>query len=268
MNQDFKKEIFMYLSIVYGITYAAVCICNIINVDYRNFVPYSMLLPTLGAVVTTLIYKKKFNYIFTNLKINKWVIIGPIAIILIYIVSSTLQLIFYKFTFKQLNLVRMPSIVVFMENIVLGITLGGLGALFEEIGWRGFLQSRLTSKNTFTNYFVVGLCWSVFHFPQIFNGLIYKGHLIAGLIIHTCILVSFGILLCYLRIKSSSLICTSATHGLFNALIFSQATEVVTGGNQLIEGTLWAFLFIIVVMSLFFKDFRKNSCTSEYFIES
>lgn len=70
MKDNFKKEIFLYLSIVYGITYVVFSIYKITGMDYRNFVPYSMLLPTLGAVVTTLVFREKFSYIFENLKIN------------------------------------------------------------------------------------------------------------------------------------------------------------------------------------------------------
>lgn len=83
----------------------------------------------------------------------------------------------------------------------------------------------------------------------------YPGNLIKGLIIHTCILVSFGILLCYMREKSASLICTSVTHGLFNVLIYTKATDVISRGNQIIEGVLWAsLLFIMVVILRFRKD--------------
>lgn len=258
MNHNFKKEIFLYLCIVYGITYLVFSICEIVGMDYRNFVSYSMFIPTLGAIITTLIFKEKFSYILKNLKINKWIFIGIIIIILIYILNSIFQIILYRFVFKQFNLIKIPSVFVFLQQILIGIILGGLSATFEEIGWRGFLQSRLILKNTFISYFFIGICWSIFHFPQIFLGLIYRGHLIEGLIIHSCILVSFSILLCYMREKSSSLICTSITHGLFNVLIYTQATGVISRGNQIIEGILWAILFFTIVIVLFFFNYKRN----------
>lgn len=177
---------------------------------------------------------------------------------MIYIVSSFFEIILYKFVFKQFALVRIPSVLVLLQQIGLGIILGGLSALFEEIGWRGFLQSRFKVKNTLISYFVVGICWAIFHFPQIFDGLIYRGHLITGVFIHTCILVSFGILLCFLREKSSSLVSTSIAHGLFNVLIYTQATDVILGGSQIIEGTLWAISCFIIIIASFFKGYMKK----------
>ncbi|WP_416827366.1 CPBP family intramembrane glutamic endopeptidase [Ectobacillus polymachus] len=258
MVNNSKKEIFLYLGIVYGITYLVFSICKIVGMDYRNFVAYSMLLPTFGAIITTLIFKEKFSYILNNLKINKWIFVGIIIIILIYILCSIFQVLLYGFVFKQFNLVKIPSVFVFLKQIIIGIVLGGLSATFEEIGWRGFLQSRLILKNTFISYLFIGICWSIFHFPQIFTGLIYPGNIIEGLIIHTCILVSFNILLCYMREKSSSLICTSITHGLFNVLIFTQATDVISRGNQIIEGILWAILFFTIVVIVFLKNYKRK----------
>jgi len=259
MESNFKKEIFLYLIIVYVITYLVFGICKITGMDYRNFVSYSIFLPAFASIITTLIFKEKFSYILKNLKINKWIFVGIIIIILIYILSSIFQIILYEFVFKQLNLVKIPSVFVFLQQIIIGIVLGGLSAIFEEIGWRGFLQSRLILKNTFISYLLIGICWSIFHFPQIIDGLIYKGYLMEGLIIHTCILVPFGILLCYMREKSSSLICTSITHGLFNVLIYTQATDLISGGNQIIEGILWAVLFFTIVLIMFFKSSQEKT---------
>lgn len=96
MKYDFKREIFLYLSIVYGITYLVFSVYKIVGIDYRNFVPYSMLLPTFAALVTTLTFKEKFNYILENLEINKWIFVGIIIIILIYIFNSISGITIYK----------------------------------------------------------------------------------------------------------------------------------------------------------------------------
>lgn len=259
MKDTFKKEIILYLSIVYGITYAAFGIYKITGMDYRNFVPFSMLIPSFAAVVATLVFEERFSYITQNLKINKWIFSGILIIISIYINIIILEAALYIFIFRQSNLVRIPDIIVLLQQIAIGITLGGFVALFEEIGWRGFLQSRLAFKNNFSNYFVVGICWAIFHFPQILDGLIYKGHLAAGLVIHTCILISFGILLCYIMKKSSSIICTSVMHGLFNALIYTEAVSAVSGGNQIVEGILWAVVCFSIIIVLFLSSIKKKS---------
>lgn len=52
----------------------------------------------------------------------------------------------------------------------LGVLLvtGTVLAAVEEIGWRGYLQPRLTSwTNPWCSYVVVGVCWATWHLPYI-----------------------------------------------------------------------------------------------------
>lgn len=135
MNRNFKKEILLYLVIVYGITYLVFGICKVVGIDYRNFVSYSMVLPALGAIITTLIFREKFSYILKNLKINKWIPIGIITILLVYIFCSIFQIMLYYFIFNQPNLVKLPSVFVFLKQIIIGITFGGLSAVIEGSLW-------------------------------------------------------------------------------------------------------------------------------------
>jgi membrane protease YdiL (CAAX protease family) len=216
-----------------------------------------MVLPAIGAVVTTLISKGKFSFVFNYLRINWWLLIGILSIVVVYILSSVLQqLLLNVNVVTNHGIGKIPNAKTFLEQVALGMTLGGLSAVFEEVGWRGFLQSRVQSA--LPGYLFVGLCWAAFHFPQIIAGLIYQGHLIEGLVIHTVILVALGFLLCVLRDKSSSIITTSVVHGLFNSLIFTSATGVIFGGSQVTEGISWAVVLLVATMGSVMALMQKN----------
>ncbi|SHH86204.1 CAAX protease self-immunity [Sporobacter termitidis DSM 10068] len=255
MGRSQKKEIALYLCIVLGITYAVFCVYAVLGRDYRSFVPYSMALPALGALAATLAFKGNFGYIVRNLRFNKWIPLGILTVIAVYILSSALQILINAAILKRPESVALPDGLAFLRQIALGIVLGGLSASLEEIGWRGFLQSRL--RGTLKSYLFIGVCWSVFHFPQIAAGLIYKGHPVGGLLVHTCVLVSFGVLLCRVRERSSSLISASVMHGLFNALIFTQVTGVILNGNQIVEGISWA-VFLFAAAGILLKTRKVN----------
>lgn len=259
MERKLKREIFIYILIVYGITYGAFVYSKFFYLNYKSVVAVSMLLPTLGALVSTLIFRDNFNYIKKNLKLNRWIFIGIFLMLIIYFTSSFLQIIVYKYVLNKSALIRFPDASDFFKNLIIGGILGSITAVFEEIGWRGFLQSKLSFGSEIKKYFVIGILWAVFHFPQIFRGVVCKGHSVQGIIVHTCMLICFGILLCYVLKKSSSLICTSIMHGLFNALIYTSAASVIINGSQVIEGAIWAILFFITIVILMCTKLRMKN---------
>lgn len=259
MERKIKREIFIYILIVYGITYGAFVYSKFFYLNYKSVVAVSMFLPTIGALVATLIYRDNFNYIKNNLKLNRWIFVGIFLMLIIYFTSSFFQIVVYKYVLNKSALIRFPDVSDFFKNLIIGGALGSIAAVFEEIGWRGFLQSKLSFDSEIKKYLVIGILWVIFHLPQIFSGLIYKGHLVQGIIVHTCMLICFGILLCYVLKKFSSLICTSIMHGLFNALIYTSAASVILNESQVIEGAIWAVMFFITVAILMFGKLKKLS---------
>ena len=255
MKKVQEKEVLLFLSIVYIVTYSIFIFSISKGISYKNFVPYTMVIPGIAAIAVALIYKNNFNFILKNLKFNKWIFISTFYVLFIYILCSLIKILYYSFYLNKPYLIKIPSPLTMLTQIIIGIFIGGICAAFEEIGWRGFLQSKLNS--TFHSYFFIGICWSAFHFPQILSGLIYKNHLVEGLIIHTFILTFFSIFLCYIREKSSSLISTSIAHGLFNIFIFTEATNVIKENNQVIEGNIFAILFLLTAIIIFFKKKKE-----------
>ncbi len=80
--------------------------------------------------------------------------------------------------------------------------------LGEEIGWRGFLVPELARFMSFTNVALTsGLIWSVWHWPMIFKGF-YGSNvtpLYYQLFFFTLLIVSYSVIMTYLRFKTNSL---------------------------------------------------------------
>ena len=80
--------------------------------------------------------------------------------------------------------------------------------LGEEIGWRGFLVPELAKFMPFTNVALTsGVIWSVWHWPMMFKG--FYGNdvtpLYYQLFCFTLLIVSWAVIMAYLRFKTNSL---------------------------------------------------------------
>lgn len=80
--------------------------------------------------------------------------------------------------------------------------------LGEEIGWRGFLVPELAKFMSFTNVALTsGLIWSVWHWPMMFRG--FYGNDVTPLyyqiFLFTLLIVSWAVIMAYLRFKTNSL---------------------------------------------------------------
>ena len=92
--------------------------------------------------------------------------------------------------------------------------------LGEEIGWRGFLVPELAKFMSFTHVALVsGLIWSVWHWPMMFKG--FYGNdvtpLYYQLFFFTLLIVSYSVIMTYLRLKTGSL---------WTAVIFHMSANV------------------------------------------
>ncbi len=80
--------------------------------------------------------------------------------------------------------------------------------LGEELGWRGFLVPELAKFMTFTNVALTsGLIWSMWHWPMMLKG--FYGNdvtpLYYQLFFFTLLIVSYSMIMTYLRFKTNSL---------------------------------------------------------------
>jgi membrane protease YdiL (CAAX protease family) len=111
----------------------------------------------------------------------------------------------------------------------IGVIRSVSSALGEEIGWRGFLLPRLTTRFGFTlGCTVSGLIWAAWHYP----GILWAGYdseapKLFALVCFTLMVVADAFVLGWLRLKSGSLwpcAILHASHNLFIQGILDQMT--------------------------------------------
>lgn len=93
-------------------------------------------------------------------------------------------------------------------------------ALGEELGWRGYLQTRLVESEWRFPLLLCGLIWAGWHFPflwVIWDS--YSPESIARAILFTMTITFMGVFIGWLRLASGSVLVATAMHAAHNAFI-------------------------------------------------
>lgn len=99
----------------------------------------------------------------------------------------------------------------------MGVAVSFLSAIGEEIGWRGFLTSKLGDLDFNKRSLVIGLVWSVWHWPLIlFADYASSDKPWVNIICFTVAVTSFSFFLGYLRLRSNSVFPAGLAHAAHN----------------------------------------------------
>ncbi|MBS7531236.1 CPBP family intramembrane metalloprotease [Hazenella sp. IB182353] len=143
-----------------------------------------------------------------------------------------------------------------------------LFSLFEEVGWRGYLQARLQPKlglNRTVLY--TALIWTLFHLPFIFMGGYYtSGHFILNTALFTIAVFILSIFMGYMRAYSQSLWPVIFLHAginhirsFFDILFYNKQSNwtYVTGESGLYTLLLWSGLILLIWLK---QNNRQQLC--------
>lgn len=121
-----------------------------------------------------------------------------------------------------------PFIIGLLSKMTLGFLLTCLPVLGEEIGWTGFLTPRLLKKYSApVTSLIVGLFWSVWHFPAIIGGFYGNGTpLWIALPGFTLVITGYSFIRTVLYIKSGSLWTGVALHASGNIILMGMFWEM------------------------------------------
>jgi membrane protease YdiL (CAAX protease family) len=122
----------------------------------------------------------------------------------------------------------------FALSLVLGLTLvtlsGMLTAAGEEIGWRGYMLTRLVDARLPRPVLLSGLVWAGWHLPLVVSGQYAAGPWpILSAVLFVLVAVPFAYLLAYLRLESGSLWPAIVSHAAWNAVIGSTFSAFTFG---------------------------------------
>jgi uncharacterized protein len=158
----------------------------------------------------------------------------------------------------------------FLTFIVLYASVGAVHACIsaagEEIGWRGYMLTRLIAARVPQPLFISGLIWAVWHFPLILSGAYASGPfplLSAGLFIFT--VIGIALMAGVLRLRSGSVWPAIVLHAAWNSIIQEPFDRSSAGPGATLwvgeSGVLVAVMTLIVGV-LVYQWWRKDGAKS------
>jgi uncharacterized protein len=212
-----------------------------------------MWMPGLSSIIARLVYREGFADVSFRLggrRGMKALIIGllfPLAIGLIaYVPAWYLGLTTFAI---PVDIGGTPPAIWFAGYMVVLLTYGtilsALKAAGEEIGWRGYMLTRLVDAKFPRPVLLSGLIWGAWHLPLIFSGLYLAGPsrgLAAGLFM--VMVAGLGYVLGRLRLETGSVLPAVILHASWGEVI-QTGFDVVTTGSMAWLWTGEAGLFVV-----------------------
>ena len=262
LNIVIKKQVVVFFTLVLllsSIFYWLIIDAGSINANAGLYTKILMWMPAIAAFIALFIYRHSFLELGWQLGKFRYLAIG-------YFLPVTYGFVAYSFIWI-LDLGSFNSSVANSGNllnfIMLGASLGFfqslLTSLGEEIGWRGFLVSRLAKFNNFTKTALLsGIIWFIWHAPLILMADYGSGA--PKWFALTC----FGILVmglsfpfAWLRLSSKSLwpaVIMHASHNLFIGNVFEKLT-INNGNTDYFSGEFGIALALVAIFTavVFYK---------------
>lgn len=137
-----------------------------------------------------------------------------------------------------------PVVLRFALSLVLNVSLGtvvsAISAGGEELGWRGFMLTRLVDAQVPHPVVVSGLIWSAWHLPLIASGLYAAGpHPLLSCALFAVSTTAGGLIVARVRLESGSIWPAIAFHSSWNAVLQGTFDHFTLGGNEARTTTIW-----------------------------
>lgn len=146
----------------------------------------------------------------------------------------------------------------------LGVAVACISAFGEEIGWRGFLHTKLMHAKVPHAFLVTGVIWAVWHWPLIlFSNYATSDIPSLSVLLFSLNVISLSVFMGWLREKSGSVFTATLLHGAHNmwiqgiypAFIKPGPLDPYFGGES---GVFNAFLYFILAVFIYKKYFRTE----------
>jgi uncharacterized protein len=124
----------------------------------------------------------------------------------------------------------------------IGTIMGILTAAGEEIGWRGYMLTRLIDAGIPSPILLSGLIWGLWHVPIVLGAGYAAGPSpVASSLLLVVLATAFGVVFARLRLQTGSIWPAIVLHGAWNSIIQSAFDAARTGGDssQLRDGASW-----------------------------
>ncbi|EJV84265.1 CPBP family intramembrane glutamic endopeptidase [Bacillus cereus] len=231
-----------------------------------------MFIPAFSSILTRIILKEGFkdvSFSLGNLKI--WKGIGFALLIPMIICGITYSIAWLSgiagfqhpeggmlepiYNILGLQYLTAPFSFIYLVVLsgILGSLLNLIPVLGEEMGWRGYMLTRLVDAEFSRPILISGLIWATWHVPIVIAGLYVEGPsvVLSVLGIYLCI-VPFGYIIAYLRLITGSIWPSVIIHATWNAIIQGPFARASTGYQTEIwigeSGLITAIIILITAI--------------------
>lgn len=246
----------------------------------KGNMPFVILLPpAIASIITRLILREGFkdvSFSFRGRNLRK-------AYLIAYLFPMAVALLAYSFTWVSgltkfdFSIIHSISRFPLPDNTILGFLLWILiswtvvVALFmffvagEEIGWRGYMLTRLIDSGVPKPLLIHGLIWSTYHIPLILGDAYSAAagpSVVLSVILFTIIATSFSYLLAWLRLDTGIIWPSFVAHATSNALTQNAFNPVTQGVNSMLwigeSGIVTAIVLVLLLLFVKRKYFMRH----------
>ena len=278
-KNEIQKQIFTFL-VITTIISTGVFLWLFNDPDnYEGIGAVMMYVPGVSAILSSLLLKDKissFGWRLGKLKYLGWAYFLPLVVAIIayglvwisgFVEFSPEEVQNYRWArYIGFNLPA-PFIAGFVSKAVLGTLMGILFTFGEELGWSGYLTPKLLKfKSIPATSLIVGIFWSVWHYPAIIGGVYGVGTpLWISLPAFTLSFIGVSFIRTVLVSKSKSLWVGVILHSSHNLILMSMFWEMTVReeiASYLVSETGIVIAIIYIVVALLFWRFQIKKSTN------
>ncbi|MWV43750.1 CPBP family intramembrane metalloprotease [Paenibacillus sp. HJL G12] len=135
--------------------------------------------------------------------------------------------------------IKAPPAIIFLGLLLMqmvgGTAVGLIGSVGEELGWRGYMLTRLIDARVPYPMLTSGMIWGLWHLPVMIAGLYYSGpYPVLSVILFMVSVTSFGYIIGRLRLTTGSIWPAFLLHASWNAVIQDVFDSFSKGENVLL----------------------------------
>jgi len=231
-QRNARRGLAIYFAIVVVLS-AAIEGFIILNPSMDGLIAVLMLVPTIASVVARLSLREGFSDVSFRFGGRRG--FGAIGLALVFPVAVGLVAYGIAWTTGLAGFETRPSVGMIVPFTV-GLMIGLILAAGEEIGWRGYMLTRLIDAGVPRPVLASGLIWAFWHVPLVLGGVYAAGPspaLSAALIVVS--ITSFGYVIARLRLETGSVWPAIVLHAAWNRIIQGPFDGATTG----LGATLW-----------------------------
>ncbi|WFR65169.1 CPBP family intramembrane metalloprotease [Paenibacillus amylolyticus] len=235
--QKSRRGLFVFFAWLVPLTFLSYVLAIYVSPVFGLLLMWS---PGLSSILTRLLLREGFADISLrfrgnlSLKSIPFVLLFPVIIgILAYGFAWITGLVDFVPTGNSFIWTLVVSI---LYQMSVGTLIGVISSAGEELGWRGYMLSRLITAGVPKPILTSGLIWGAWHIPAILLGSYYSGpSLVLSVILFMITIGSFNFIISQFRLSTGSIWPAILLHASWNAVI-QDSFDLATKGKKPIYG--------------------------------